>query len=122
MAAEVFPGAAPTAGRTTGACGTARPGVTKVISPTITMPCSPLWRASGSRPGDAKWFSENLQVHEPMLRAWLHSRFPNLVDVDDIVQQAYERMLTARQHRDIHSPKAFFFATARNLAYDHYRK
>ena len=75
-----------------------------------------------SDPEDAKWFSENLQVHEPMLRAWLHSRFPNLVDVDDIVQQAYERMLTARQHRDIHSPKAFFFATARNLAYDHYRK
>lgn len=51
-----------------------------------------------------------------MLRAWLRSRFPGEVDVDDIVQEAYARVLRAREAQEIQSPKAFLFATARNLA------
>jgi RNA polymerase sigma factor (sigma-70 family) len=70
----------------------------------------------------ARWFAAHLQVHEPMLRAWLHSRFSKLIDVDDIIQEAYARVLTARADRELRSPKAFFFAVARNIAYDHYRK
>ena len=57
-----------------------------------------------------------------MLRAWLHSRFPKIADVDDIVQEAYARVLAAKAEREVRSPKAFFFATARNLAYDRYRE
>jgi RNA polymerase sigma factor (sigma-70 family) len=73
-------------------------------------------------PETARWFAEHLQVHEAMLRAWLHSRFPQLGDIDDIIQEAYARVLAARSQRPLHAPKAFFFATARNLAYDHFRK
>lgn len=51
-----------------------------------------------------------------MLRAWLRSRFPTGCDIDDIVQEAYMRVLQARTSTEIASPKAFFFATARNLA------
>jgi len=70
----------------------------------------------------ARWFAEHLQPHEAMLRAWLHSRFPKLADLDDIVQEAYSRVLAAHARGEMRSPKAFFFATARNLACDHYRK
>ena len=63
----------------------------------------------------AEWFSEYLQPHEGMLRAWLQSRFEDERDVDDIVQEAYVRVLKAREKTEILSPKAFLFATARNL-------
>lgn len=73
-------------------------------------------------PEQARWFAEHLQVHEGLLRAWLQSRFPQLGDVDDIVQEAYARVLTARARQDIRAPKAFFFAIARNLAVEHFRR
>lgn len=64
----------------------------------------------------ARWFAENVQPHEPMLRAWLRSQFPRVGDVDDMVQEAFVRVLAARAGQTIESPKAFLFATARNLA------
>ena len=73
-------------------------------------------------PDEARWFAAHVQPHEPMLRAWLHSRFPQLSDIDDIVQEAYMRVLAARGRADVRQPKAFFFATARNLALDQFRR
>jgi RNA polymerase sigma-70 factor (ECF subfamily) len=69
----------------------------------------------------AQWFAEHLQVHESMLRAWLHSRFPSSSDIDDIVQEAYLRVLQAHKENKLTSPKAYMFAIARNLALDHLR-
>lgn len=57
-----------------------------------------------------------------MLRAWLHSRFPSGCDIDDIVQEAYMRVLHAREKNHLRAPKAFLFATARNLALDWVRR
>ena len=59
--------------------------------------------------------------HEPALRAWLRARFPALPDVDDVVQEAYARVLRVPDTGAIGSVKAFLFATARNLALDHFR-
>lgn len=67
------------------------------------------------------WFAEAVHPFEPMLRAWLLRRYAAAADVDDIVQEAYARLLRARERGDVHSPKAFLFATARNLALDHLR-
>ncbi|MDR1012204.1 MAG: sigma-70 family RNA polymerase sigma factor [Opitutaceae bacterium] len=64
----------------------------------------------------AQWFAEHLQPHEPMLRAWLKSQFGSAYDVDDIMQEAFMRVLEARVMREVRSPKAFLFVTARNLA------
>ena len=69
-----------------------------------------------------RWFSENLQPHEAMLRAWLQSRFPSECDIDDILQESYLRVLKAKERDEVHSPKAFLFATARNLAVDRVRR
>jgi len=65
---------------------------------------------------EGRWFAENLQPHEAMLRAWLHSRYSSGVDVDDVIQEAYMKVLKARKMEPVNAPKAFLFATARNLA------
>lgn len=69
----------------------------------------------------SRWFEQELRPHEPMLRAWLRGRFGASCDVDDIVQEAFMRVLRAREHGAIKSPKAFLFITARNLALMHLR-
>ena len=51
-----------------------------------------------------------------MLRAWLRGQVMSADEVDDIVQEAYVRVLQARETQTLDSPKAFLFATARNLA------
>ena len=62
------------------------------------------------------WYERHLMPHEAMLRAWLRSKFEREFEIDDIVQEAYMRVLQARETTDINSPKAFLFATARNVA------
>ncbi len=63
-----------------------------------------------------QWFAEHLHPHEAMLRAWLGSRFSREIDLDDVVQEAYIRVLKAYKTKPITAPKAFLFATARNIA------
>lgn len=76
-----------------------------------------------SDPEIARWFSDAVQPHEAMLRAWLRMRFGSECDVDDLVQEAYVRVLHARARGDeLRSPKAFLFAVARNLALDRARQ
>ncbi len=68
-----------------------------------------------------RWFSELVLPHEPMLRAWLQSRFPSGIELDDVVQEAFLRVIRAHARGQLDSPKAFLFATARNLALDRIR-
>ncbi|MBA3848505.1 MAG: sigma-70 family RNA polymerase sigma factor [Opitutus sp.] len=67
------------------------------------------------------WFAAHVLPHEPMLRAWLRSRFPSGLELDDVVQEAFLRVLRAHARGRLDSPKAFLFATARNLALDRIR-
>ncbi len=70
----------------------------------------------------ARWYAENLQVHEAALRAWLRVKFPFLTDRDNVVQESLTRVWRMRQHDEIKSPKALLFTTARNLAIDELRR
>ena len=45
---------------------------------------------------DHRWFDDHVLPHEPLLRAWLRSRFPRGVDLDDLVQESFARVLRAR--------------------------
>lgn len=72
-------------------------------------------------PEQDRWFADQLQPHEPMLRAWLRSNFPSDVDVDDIVQEALVRVLQVHAEGTVHAPKALLFVTARNLVLMHLR-
>lgn len=64
----------------------------------------------------ASWFAAEVLPHEPLLRTWLAARFPDLTDRDDLVQEAFLRVLRLPETTGIENPKAFLFATARNLA------
>lgn len=70
----------------------------------------------------ARWFAEEVQAHEPALRAYLRGKFPSLPDLDDLVQETYARLLRANQAGAVRSAKAFLFTTARNVAFDFFRR
>ncbi|MBI5690728.1 MAG: RNA polymerase sigma factor [Verrucomicrobia bacterium] len=69
-----------------------------------------------------RWFAEEVLPHEPALRAWLVARFGPSCEVDDLVQEAFARILRAGPGAGISSTKAFLFATVRNLAIDQIRR
>lgn len=70
----------------------------------------------------ARWFAEEVQPHEPALRAYLFSRFPTLDDPDDLVQETYAKLLRARAEGNLRHAKAFLFTAARNAALDLFRR
>jgi len=69
-----------------------------------------------------RWFASDVHPHEPALRAYLRGRFPSLTDVDDVIQEAYLRIIRVRAHGGIRSPKSMLFVIARNLAVDVFRR
>ena len=54
--------------------------------------------------------------------AWVRSRFPQVVDVENLVQESLIRALHARETVRKAAVKSFLFATARNLAIDQLRR
>lgn len=72
-------------------------------------------------PEQSRWFTDEVLPHEPDLRAWLRARFPSLGDIDDVVQEAYTRLLKAHATGPIASVRGFIFVTARNFALNHLR-
>jgi RNA polymerase sigma-70 factor (ECF subfamily) len=75
-----------------------------------------------SDPETDRWFAEHLRPLEPRLRAWLVRGFGSRLAVDDVVQESFLRVLRAREAGPLQSPRAFLFATARNLAVDSLRR
>ena len=78
----------------------------------------------GADPACARWFAEQVQPHESALKSWLRARFPWILEVDDIAQEALVRVW--RRHINpfcapIKSPKAALFVIARNAAIDEAR-
>lgn len=73
-------------------------------------------------PEQARWFAQNVQPHDGALRAYLRGKFPGHPDIEDLVQETYARLLQAREHGPVHNPKSFLFTTARNAAFDFFRR
>lgn len=46
----------------------------------------------------ARWFATEVHPHEPALRSYLRAHFPTLRDIDDLVQEAYARVIQARHN------------------------
>jgi len=84
----------------------------KDIAPTLMPP---------QDPEQASWLVEHVLPHDAVLRAWLRNRFGTQVEIDDIVQEAYTRLLRAHTEGTVVSPKAFLFHAARNLALNYIR-
>lgn len=63
----------------------------------------------------ALWLGQHILPHEPALRSWLSRRRIGELDIDDIVQEAYARLITASTVGDIRNPKSYFFQVARSV-------
>ena len=66
----------------------------------------------------ALWFAEEVSPHEAALRSYLRSQFPALVDIDDLVQETYARVVHARSSGKVAEARPYMFSTARNAAID----
>jgi len=75
-----------------------------------------------SIPDQAQWFAEQVKPHESLLRGYLRKRFPSLPDHDDVVQEAYARLLRSDGGKQRPSVKGFLFTIARNVAIDMLRR
>ena len=73
-------------------------------------------------PDNDRWFRDEVGAHHDALRAWLKSRFPGIVDVDNLVQETMTRVWQARMNTAVSSPRSLMFTTAHNLAIDQLRR
>jgi RNA polymerase sigma-70 factor (ECF subfamily) len=73
-------------------------------------------------PEISRRFAEEVQPHESELRGTLRSKFSVHLDIDDLVQETYVRLLQAREQTPLRSAKAYLFTTARNAAFDLFRR
>lgn len=74
------------------------------------------------QPEHEHWFATEVEPHGASLRTYLLGQFPSLPDVDDIVQEAFVRVLRAHERGAVTSARALLYVTARNLALDILRR
>jgi RNA polymerase sigma-70 factor (ECF subfamily) len=75
-----------------------------------------------SDPEITRWFATEVRPHEAELRAYLRGKFPAHPDIDDLVQETYARLLQAREQAPLGATRAYLFSTARNAAFDYFRR
>ncbi len=70
----------------------------------------------------AIWLGKYVLPHEPALRSWLKSRCPTGLDIDDIIQETYTRLISTRSIEGILNPRNYAFETAKSVIYTHLRR
>jgi len=73
------------------------------------------------RKDSKEWFVEEVLCHESELRRWLRNRFSLISDIENLIQEAYTRLIKAYESGPIANPRAFLFVTTRNLAFNEIR-
>lgn len=71
---------------------------------------------------ESTWFVDEVLPHETDLRNWIAKRFSVITDVDDLVQEAYARLIKTHESGPIVNPRAFLFVVTRNLAMNRIRR
>jgi RNA polymerase sigma factor (sigma-70 family) len=69
------------------------------------------------------WVASHILPLESELRGWLraHARTVTRADADDLIQEAYARLWTANLQA-VRQPRAYFYATVRNLLAERARR
>lgn len=70
----------------------------------------------------AIWLGRYVLPHEPAMRAWLRRRHLGGLDVDDIIQETYTRLVAAESVAHIHDAKSYAFQIAGSVVIDHLRR
>ncbi len=68
------------------------------------------------------WVGREILPHEADVRAWLRRSLVSDGEVEDVIQDAYCRLLSLQQTSHIASPRAYFFTAARAVVIDHLRR
>lgn len=68
------------------------------------------------------WLARHVLPHEPLLRAKLRAIPVYDLDVEDIIQETYTRMLSVPSLESIRYPKQYALLTARAVIVDHMRQ
>jgi RNA polymerase sigma factor (sigma-70 family) len=104
------------------------PATPSFSSPALPLPALPAMpetmRANSNAEAELQqWMAAEVLPHESGLRAWLLRNHPSLrSDLDDIVQEAYLRLIRAKAAGPIRCPKTYLFGIARNVALGLHRK
>ncbi|MEJ1963648.1 MAG: RNA polymerase sigma factor [Gammaproteobacteria bacterium] len=63
-----------------------------------------------------RWIAAHILPLEAQVRVWLARHVRSLIssDIDDLIQEAYSRIWSA-DFSDVHSPRAYFYQSLRNL-------
>src|SRR4051812_27826988 len=69
-----------------------------------------------------RWLARNLLPHEPMLRARLCRTQIYGLEVDDIIQEVYARIVSQPSLEAIRYPRQYAIQTANAIVIDHIRR
>lgn len=70
----------------------------------------------------ALWLGRYVLPHEPQLRAWLRRRRLGGLEVDDIIQETYSRLMAADSVSHIQDAKSYAFQVAGSVVIDALRR
>jgi len=70
----------------------------------------------------ALWLGRHVLPHESALRAWLRRRNLGGLDIDDIIQETYTRLVAAESVAHILDAKNYAFQVAGSVVVDHLRR
>jgi RNA polymerase sigma factor (sigma-70 family) len=70
----------------------------------------------------SRWFTEEVHAHDSALKDYLRRAFPQVSDVEDVVQESYLRIWRQRAVEPIRSARAFLFTVAQRIAIDGLRR
>lgn len=69
----------------------------------------------GDRSARAEWLARAVLPHRPWLQRWIARQFPREADLEDIIQESFERVMCVADPLAIANPRAYLGQTARIL-------
>lgn len=70
----------------------------------------------------AIWLGRHVLPHEPALRAWLGKRRLAGLEVDDVIQETYARLIALETVEGVRNPKTYAFQAAYSVLMTHVRR
>ncbi|HVW72610.1 MAG TPA: sigma-70 family RNA polymerase sigma factor [Rhizomicrobium sp.] len=70
----------------------------------------------------ARWLARHILPYEPMLRSRLRRMFIHGLEVDDVIQEMYARIVSQPSLEAIKYPRQYAFQTATAIVIDHLRR
>ena len=70
----------------------------------------------------ALWLGRHVLPHEAALRTWLRRRRLEGLEVDDIIQETYSRLIAAQSVQHVLDAKSYTFQIASSVVIDHLRR